>query len=514
MHSAPPRWRCAGAGCCSRPADKDVRSVPTWANGRRVTRARAPRSSSSPGGSSAGRLTPSNPRCTRCTRSGTSPTRPAGTSSRSRVRASWVPADSVVLPDGQRRVRVRLGRTRARAGSRPSAPRRRKVVSKPGNHFSLVVHWSGTRNYYHWFHDVLTRLHGVRLHLPPDTTFVVPARLRPFQQDSLRYLGIPNDLLAPYDGEEVWELEMLYFAPRVSNVGSDRGVADQWLRDQILGGADVSPRHGGRRISHQPSERDQTPARQRRRGRAELLAGYGFETVMTENLSLHEQAALFAQAEALVSTHGAGLTNMLFSAPGLKVVDMIEPSMLSVAYIYWAMADELDHEYWYFITDSVPRRGLPERHLGVTREARGDLGRHAARPVGTIGTGANRRQVLSGASCCLSGAGDRGGRLHRLPRRGTPRRPWRPGHRGRRPLDRPPREPRRVRARIDLDDRPLGRSWTSPTLLLDHDVIFHLAANAYIPPSVEDPAFDFRSTSRRPSGSSRCCGAPNGDRDW
>jgi UDP-glucose 4-epimerase len=49
-----------------------------------------------------------------------------------------------------------------------------------------------------------------------------------------------------------------------------------------------------------------------------------------------------------------------------------------------------------------------------------------------------------------------------------------------------------VISRIKFDDRPLGALLDEPALILDHDVIFHLAANAYIPPSVEDPAFDFR----------------------
>ena len=48
-----------------------------------------------------------------------------------------------------------------------------------------------------------------------------------------------------------------------------------------------------------------------------------------------------------------------------------------------------------------------------------------------------------------------------------------------------------VMARIDFDDRPLDALLAEPALVVDYDVIFHLAANAYIPPSVEDPAFDF-----------------------
>jgi UDP-glucose 4-epimerase len=49
----------------------------------------------------------------------------------------------------------------------------------------------------------------------------------------------------------------------------------------------------------------------------------------------------------------------------------------------------------------------------------------------------------------------------------------------------------RVRADIEIDQRPLGALLDAPHRLLEHDVVFHLAANAYIPPSVEDPAFDF-----------------------
>jgi UDP-glucose 4-epimerase len=50
---------------------------------------------------------------------------------------------------------------------------------------------------------------------------------------------------------------------------------------------------------------------------------------------------------------------------------------------------------------------------------------------------------------------------------------------------------RGVMSRIDLDERPLGALLDEPARLLDCDVIFHLAANAYIPPSVDDPAYDY-----------------------
>jgi capsular polysaccharide biosynthesis protein len=262
----------------------------------------------------------------------------------------------VILPDGSFAAESRNSLPELENDPDYLARRRRKVVSKPGNYFSLVLRWSATPNYYHWFHDTLTRLHGVRDNLPPDTTFVVPANLNQYQQDSLRLMGIADNQRVPFNGEEVWELDTLHFAPQVSNVGSDRGVADIWVRDQILHGCGVVPLQTGRRIFIS-RRRARTRRVVNEEAVVELLASSGFETVIAEDLSIREQATLFASASALVSTHGAGLTNMLFSASGLKVVEMIDPQMLKHAYHYWTMSEQLGHEYWYFVTDSVPRHG-------------------------------------------------------------------------------------------------------------------------------------------------------------
>ena len=48
---------------------------------------------------------------------------------------------------------------------------------------------------------------------------------------------------------------------------------------------------------------------------------------------------------------------MLFAPSGLVVVDMIDPGMFDWTYVFWTMAEELGHEYWYLVADSVPRPG-------------------------------------------------------------------------------------------------------------------------------------------------------------
>jgi len=48
-----------------------------------------------------------------------------------------------------------------------------------------------------------------------------------------------------------------------------------------------------------------------------------------------------------------------------------------------------------------------------------------------------------------------------------------------------------VAGRIAVDQQGLGDALRKPGYIEDFDLVFHLAANPYIPPSVEDPAFDY-----------------------
>lgn len=57
----------------------------------------------------------------------------------------------------------------------------------------------------------------------------------------------------------------------------------------------------------------------------EELRELNFEIVRAETKSFREQVELFSSAELIVGTHGAGLTNVLFSRRGSKVVEIASP---------------------------------------------------------------------------------------------------------------------------------------------------------------------------------------------
>jgi len=55
----------------------------------------------------------------------------------------------------------------------------------------------------------------------------------------------------------------------------------------------------------------------------EALKPLGFVAVQPERLSFDEQALMFAEAEAIVCEFGAAMANVMFCAPGTKVVEII-----------------------------------------------------------------------------------------------------------------------------------------------------------------------------------------------
>lgn len=96
------------------------------------------------------------------------------------------------------------------------------------------------------------------------------------------------------------------------------------LRDRALRAIE------GKDFSHLPrrfwvSRQDESSRSRPLNGEAELvemLGLFGFETVMFERLSPLEQIAIMANAEVMMSYHGAGFANMLFASPKSCVIEL------------------------------------------------------------------------------------------------------------------------------------------------------------------------------------------------
>jgi capsular polysaccharide biosynthesis protein len=83
----------------------------------------------------------------------------------------------------------------------------------------------------------------------------------------------------------------------------------------------------------------------------ELLRQCGYERVWMEELDFDQQRALMADAVAVVSVHGAGLTNVMFAPAGLHLIEISNVTFPNAQ--FYALAGALGHHYWLI-------RGTPE----------------------------------------------------------------------------------------------------------------------------------------------------------
>ena len=218
-----------------------------------------------------------------------------------------------------------------------------------GDFYSLLILFARGHNYYHWVHDVVLRLHDIVDRLPLTARFVVPSHRRPFEDEYLSIAGVNAERLWEFDGGIV-QLENLYFSPPSALSGTDSPAAEIWLRDRALSTYGIALGPARRRVYI--TRRNARYRRIVNECEVEaLLQEFGFETHELESYSVRDQIALFAEAEIVAAAHGAGLTNILFSPPGLRVIDIFEGSLFNKC--FWGISTALGHHYWPLVGDTV-----------------------------------------------------------------------------------------------------------------------------------------------------------------
>ncbi|MEB3357531.1 MAG: tetratricopeptide repeat protein [Synechococcales bacterium] len=196
--------------------------------------------------------------------------------------------------------------------------------------------------YYHWMMDVLPRWGLVQrsgLSLDDIDYVVVNSQQRAFQADSLRRLGIPAQKIIESDRHPHLQADRLVVPSFPGHFDWVPAATLTYLRQVFLpgcGSAAAPCRPQRLYISRQQA------SYRRILNEADVLAvlqPLGFVPVVLESLSLPEQVALFAQAQAIVAPHGAGLTNLAFCQPGTQVLELTAPTYMRTD--YWIVSHHL-----------------------------------------------------------------------------------------------------------------------------------------------------------------------------
>ncbi|MDJ0678388.1 MAG: tetratricopeptide repeat protein [Xenococcaceae cyanobacterium MO_167.B52] len=206
--------------------------------------------------------------------------------------------------------------------------------------------------YYHWLFDIIPRIELIRLSgikLESIDWFVVNSIEKPFQKETLRWLGIPDSKIICSDQISHIQGEQLIVPSFPGYFNWVPWGTIKFLRETFLS-----------RINLKQYQSPEKIYISRRKARARhiinetkvvaLLAKYGFKTVFLEEMSMVEQIILFANAKFIVAPHGSGLSNLVFCAPGTTVVELFSPRYLRTH--YWILSQQLQLKHYYSVGDS------------------------------------------------------------------------------------------------------------------------------------------------------------------
>jgi capsular polysaccharide biosynthesis protein len=221
---------------------------------------------------------------------------------------------------------------------------RRLLLPKPQpvSGRTLVLASTGGDTYFHWITDVLPRLGLARragYNIASFDWVLVNGLTHPFQQETLKHLGIPkNRCLSFHKTELAYEMEkaLLPSLPGVPGVVPPETVEflqSTFPTKKIGTGRKLFIGRGGaehRALIHEGKI-------------AAMLSERGFESVDCGKMSVQEQANIFGSAEVVVGAHGAALTNLVFCRPGTLVVELYSPAYVNPCYRDLCVAAGLRH---------------------------------------------------------------------------------------------------------------------------------------------------------------------------
>lgn len=188
----------------------------------------------------------------------------------------------------------------------------------------------GCANHYHWLIDYLPRLMLVEGLAPYDgCRIVIHDRPSDHQRQALALLDIDPQRWVHLAPTQAIQAPSLVVPTLMSHTTACHPVVPRMLRRAFPAATTGGPKRvylsredaGNRRLTNE----DEAVA---------LLQRHGFVKAVASALSFQQQVDLFAGAAVIVAVHGAGLTNMVFSAPGTQVIEVglhdFRPSFMQV----------------------------------------------------------------------------------------------------------------------------------------------------------------------------------------
>lgn len=207
------------------------------------------------------------------------------------------------------------------------------VLSEQRNLYSLAVGFDRAwNNYYHWLLFAIGRGRFAQSQIDPIIPIGVPAyncAMGDIRFSADTYRASLDGLMAGRPvielEEGLYHIENLYFFWTHPYAPTDSLEFQSFLAPFCdLGKAAIfSEDNGNARYYFSRAKASESRIMEQEAVQLdEILAAYAFETIFLETLSFKQQVELAANAKVILAPHGAGLTNLIFSNPDTKIIEL------------------------------------------------------------------------------------------------------------------------------------------------------------------------------------------------
>jgi len=216
---------------------------------------------------------------------------------------------------------------------------------------SIVLAATGAHNgYYHWILDSLTKIHVLNkfdFSLNDFDHIIVSGPSSKYKIETLKVLNVPLEKFHFIEEGNHIKTDYLVFIDTIRYHTQGTNFLKEYFKVDQLKTSNklifISREQAGfRNIIDQERLFD-------------FLKDFGFEKVILENLTVHEQAKIMAEAKFVISPHGAGLANIVFCNPETVLFEIVPDEYANIN--YWFHSNFLDINYYSYISKSQLNNG-------------------------------------------------------------------------------------------------------------------------------------------------------------
>lgn len=221
----------------------------------------------------------------------------------------------------------------------------RNCIKVKGRSLAIAAK-DASSNYFHWMTDSLPKI-GIAekagYALGEIDTVLVSSDLLPFQKETLMHFGINKESrisLSNYTLLKCDELVMPSATCLSGNVSPWiidflRLSFNRWMQsdNNLPSNIFIGRKKAKKRLLLNEEEV------------SSVLEKNNFKTIYLEELTVKDQIKIFYNAKKIISVHGAGLTNLLFSQAGCFVLELFPVNYVNQCYWTISAYNELDYSY-------------------------------------------------------------------------------------------------------------------------------------------------------------------------